>query len=352
MSRRCPQGGVLSLLLWCLFVNELIARLNEGGVYSQDYADICLLVVGKFPNTVSGLIQWNLNTVEVWCDELGMSVNPDKTGLIAFTRRRKLPGFFEPRLFWTTLHRSMSVKYLGVNLDSRLTWKEHVVAKAEAQNLMWACRMAYGATWGLEPRVDNWLYVSIIRPSVTYTSLVWWPGCQTASTKKKLSRAQRLASLEITGAMGTTPTSAVGALICLPPLQLVVLSEARSVAHRLWSLGCWSYLHPSREHCSILMRLQQSDHISNMRVDVMRLAFNLEPKYRVTMLTREDWTNGTGAPPAIKGLVWFTDRSKMREGTGTVNCVMAVCRKKAQLSPGQVCNSLPGRDICHLGLCS
>jgi hypothetical protein len=52
-----------------------------------------------------------------------------------------------------------------------------------------------------------------------------------------------------------------------------------------------------------------------MTVDVMRPAFNFEPKYRVTMLTREDWTKGTGTPPVVKGLVWFTDGSKMKEGT-------------------------------------
>jgi len=33
VSRGCPQGGVLSPLLWCLVVNELLARLNDGGVY-------------------------------------------------------------------------------------------------------------------------------------------------------------------------------------------------------------------------------------------------------------------------------------------------------------------------------
>ena len=52
-----------------------------------------------------------------------------------------------------------------------------------------------------------------------------------------------------------------------------------------------------------------------MGVDVMRPAFNLEPKYRVTMLTREDWTEGMGTLPGVKGLIWFTDGSKMREGT-------------------------------------
>ena len=101
-----------------------------GGVYAQGYADdICLLGVGKFPNTVSGLIQWGLGTAEAWCSEHGLSVNPDKTGLVVFTRKRKLSGFFQPRLFGRVLQRSMSVKYLGVILDSRLTWREHVAAK-------------------------------------------------------------------------------------------------------------------------------------------------------------------------------------------------------------------------------
>jgi hypothetical protein len=125
-----------------------------------------------------------------------------------------------------------------------------------AENLLWVCRRAYGGTCGLGPREVHWLYVSIIRPSLTFAYLVWWPGCQTASAKKKLSQIQRLACLGTTGARRTTATSALEALICLPPLELIQ-NEARSVAHRLWSLGCWSYLHPSRGRSSILRRLQQ-----------------------------------------------------------------------------------------------
>jgi len=207
-------------------------------VYTQGYAgDISFLAVGKFPNTVSGLIQWVLHTVETRCDELSLSVNSDKTGLVAFTRRRKLPGFFEPCFFGTTLHCSMLVKYLGVILDSRLTWRKQLDFKArKAHNLLWACRRAYGVMWGLKPKVVHWLYVSIIRPSITFASLVWWPGCQTASAKKKLSRIQRLACLGITGAMRTTPANVEEALICLPSLDLVVQTEERSAAHCLWSL--------------------------------------------------------------------------------------------------------------------
>jgi len=65
-----------------------------------------------------------------------------------------------------------------------------------------------------------------------------------------------------------------------------------------------------------MIGLQQSDPTFNMGVDVMRPAYNFEPQCMVTMLTREDWTKAAGAPLAVKGLIWFTDGSKMREGTG------------------------------------
>jgi hypothetical protein len=79
-------------------VDDLLSQLS-GGVYAQGYADICLLAMGKFPNTVSGIMQMALGIVEKWCSGVGLSVNPDKTGLVAFTRKRKLEGFFEPRFF-------------------------------------------------------------------------------------------------------------------------------------------------------------------------------------------------------------------------------------------------------------
>jgi hypothetical protein len=92
----------------------------------------------------------------------------------------------------------------------------------KAQNSLWTCRRACGGAWGLGPRVVHWLYVSIIRPSVTFAFLVWWPGWQTASAKSKLSRIQRWACLGITGAVHTTPT---------------FVMEGSS-ASLLWSLCC------------------------------------------------------------------------------------------------------------------
>jgi len=37
--------------------------------------------------------------------------------------------------------------------------------------------------WDLGHNVVHWLYIAIVRPTISYSSLVWWPGCQTASTK-------------------------------------------------------------------------------------------------------------------------------------------------------------------------
>ena len=101
----------------------------------------------------------------------------------------------------------------------------------------------------------------------------------------------------------------------LHPLDLVIQGEARSAAHRLWILGYWSYLHPQQGHSRILTWLQESDPIFNMRVDVMRPVYNLEPKYRVTILTTEEWTGSPGTPLAVKGLIWFTDGYRTAEGT-------------------------------------
>jgi hypothetical protein len=64
-----------------------------------------------------------------------------------------------------------------------------------------------------------------------------------------------------------------------------------------------------------------------MGVDVMKPFFNLEPKHRVSMITREEWTRGPGTPPVVKGLVRFTDGSRTAEGTGAGVCGQSANRR-------------------------
>lgn len=54
---RCPQGGVLSLLRWCLVLYRLLG-LNESWIYTQAYVDdLVILTSGKSPGVISNLTQ-------------------------------------------------------------------------------------------------------------------------------------------------------------------------------------------------------------------------------------------------------------------------------------------------------
>ena len=84
-------------------------------------------------------MQWDLLSIQTWFKEVRLLANHDKTELVVFTRKRKLTGFFEPHFFGVTLSCSRSDKDIGVNLDSRLTWTEHVDVKMRKDhNLLWA----------------------------------------------------------------------------------------------------------------------------------------------------------------------------------------------------------------------
>jgi len=78
-----------------------------------------------------------LHAVENWCDGVELSINLDKTGPVVLTRRKKIHAF---TTLWVYLHRCMSVSYLEVVLDSRLTWREHVDIKVrKGHNLFRVC---------------------------------------------------------------------------------------------------------------------------------------------------------------------------------------------------------------------
>ena len=97
------------------------------------------------------IMQAALNRVQRWCEDHGLSVNPDKTEMVLFTRKRTLPGLIPIVFFGKELERTNKVKYLGVVLDSKLTWSEHVDQKCKkATALFWQCRRIVGSTHGVQ----------------------------------------------------------------------------------------------------------------------------------------------------------------------------------------------------------
>jgi hypothetical protein len=106
-------------------VDDLFCGLNDRGYYTVGYADdIAILINGKFPQTLSEVLQTDLHTVQQWCERTKLSINPNKTVVIPFTRRRNTKGLREEILSGEKIQLSSEVKYLGITLDNGLTWKK------------------------------------------------------------------------------------------------------------------------------------------------------------------------------------------------------------------------------------
>lgn len=97
--------------------------------------------------------------MEKWCKEVNLFVNASKTEMILFTKRKKIEGFKNPHIFGNELHLTKQVKYLGIIIDDRLTWKPHVDNKTQKSiRSFWQCRRAFGKTWGLSSKIIMWIY--------------------------------------------------------------------------------------------------------------------------------------------------------------------------------------------------
>ena len=67
-----------------------------------------------------------IKVVEDWCMSTGLTVNASKTEAIIFTRRYKVDRRRPLTMFGTELKEASEVKYLGVILDSKLSWAAHM----------------------------------------------------------------------------------------------------------------------------------------------------------------------------------------------------------------------------------
>jgi hypothetical protein len=98
-DRGCPQGGVLSPLLWCLVVNDLLEDLQREGFHIYGYAnDIAIVAGGHFLTTLRDLIEYALKIINRWCKNKGLVVNLQKTNIMIFTKKYK-PETIEPMRF-------------------------------------------------------------------------------------------------------------------------------------------------------------------------------------------------------------------------------------------------------------
>ena len=125
--------------------------------------------------------------------------------LVMFTKKRLPNNLRKPKLDGVVMNFSQSAKYLGVIIDSKLTW----VANAEERvkkslTAFYACKSTFGKSWGLSPKMILWIYTAIIRPILMYGALVWWYSLCSGNVLAKLAKVQRQVCIACTGALKTT----------------------------------------------------------------------------------------------------------------------------------------------------
>jgi hypothetical protein len=172
----CPQGGVLSPLLWNLVVDRLLTATDDLGFNTFGYADdIVIIVKGKFPHTVREIMQEALNVVVNWAVKEGLNISPHKTAIVLFTNRKKTEGLGPLILHGKELTKLDEAKYLGVILDSKLNWNQHLQKTiSKAQTTFSLIRRICDKKLGLRPSMVHWVYTRVIRPSIFHGALGWW----------------------------------------------------------------------------------------------------------------------------------------------------------------------------------
>ena len=164
------QGSHLGPLLFLLYFNDVNNSLKCPRL---SFADD-LKLFNKIKNDAdTRFLQQQIDVFVHWCKLNRMVLNPSKCSVISFTRKKQ-PIHFDYNLNGIQIQRVANVKDLGVILDAKLTFKQHIsfiVAKASRQMGL-IMRMTRDFK-NIQCLVT--LYCSLVRSSLEYCSVVWLP---------------------------------------------------------------------------------------------------------------------------------------------------------------------------------
>ena len=218
-----PQGGVASARFWLVAFNMAVKIINSQGCNGTAFADDCaVLVSGKTPSRLIKTMQKTLVEVENWGRRCGLTFNPSKTVVIMFSRRKDR-DFRKLKMGGVELEYASETKYLGVTLDSRLTWKSHINCKTiAAKKMIYLVNQAVRGNWGPAPELSRWALTGVVWPALTYACVCWGHAVKTKWLKKRLDRIDRLGLLSVTQCAPSTPTQALRVIYGTPPCRLLI----------------------------------------------------------------------------------------------------------------------------------
>lgn len=180
-----PQGSVLGPILYVLYTSDIPESQNTViGTFADDTASISC---HENPQRASEFTQNYLDNLQRWLKKWRIKVNENKSAHITFTLRKETCPTVE--INNTPIPQTETVKYLGLHLDKKLTWKQHISKKRKqidmkTRELQWLI--------GRKSRVSTenkiLIYKTVIKPIWTYGLELW--GCASKSNIDIIQRCQ------------------------------------------------------------------------------------------------------------------------------------------------------------------
>lgn len=319
-----PQGGVCSAKFWIIAFNKAMEIINQYGIKGTGFADDCsLLLHRENPNHAVSILNRVLEELTDWGRSVGLKFNPLKTVAMYFTRSNKEKQILKIKVDGYEVEYSSETRYLGVQLDYKLSWGPHFnkVAKRAKQYLM-QLMGTLSKRWGPKPSLIRWVYISIVRARLAYAAIVWSHNINHKTKLNKLKQINRLASMMMVPARRSTPTKALELINHLMPLDLFLHNQAIKAYNRHKK----EYQLDWEGHNSKRATLVGHRFFWKKRSDIMlgdlEALDNIEP---ISLTNEFDITinNDTGREkPKLSQINIFTDGSKTDFGVGAGFVIM------------------------------
>lgn len=165
-----PQGSVLGPFLYLIFTADLPENPHVKIATFAD--DTAILSCDSDPVTASRHLQQGLEDIANWMSKWKIKVNETKSVQVTFTLRHGTC----PPVLWNNaaLPQTSSVKYLGVHLDEKLNWRNHIWMKRLQLNSKLS-KMSWLLNSKSKLSLNNkiLLYKIILKPIWTYGIQIW-----------------------------------------------------------------------------------------------------------------------------------------------------------------------------------
>jgi hypothetical protein len=180
--------------------------------------DICIYCVKDSIQECVTELRYIVYILNRWCQEHGFALSIEKSALLFFCRQRQIP-YTEIKLNNLTIPVVNEIKYLGVYLDRKLTWKAHVTyVQTRCEKGVNLLRMVARRSWGGAQEVCILFYTAYIRSILDYACV--WYGAANVSVLNQLATVQHKALKQALGVMKSTPNMITYAESGEKPLSL------------------------------------------------------------------------------------------------------------------------------------